>query len=208
MARCWRHGRGLPRARSASRARRGDQADSRNASRRMRAVCIASSRKRARPASSITRTSWPSTTSASHAGAPYIVSELLEGESLRSRLRAGALPWRKAVDYARQIAEGLAAAHDKTHRPSRREARQPVRHERRTHQDPRLRHRQADAPERRRRPDTPAFADRDQCWHRGRHGGLHVAGAGPRRSRGRPVGPLQRRGDSLRDARRPSCVCP
>ena len=48
-----------------------------------------------------------------HAGAPYIVSELLEGESLRSRLRGGLLPSRKAVDYARQTAEGLAAAHDK-----------------------------------------------------------------------------------------------
>src|SRR4051795_7260660 len=48
-----------------------------------------------------------------HEGAPYIVTELLDGESLRSRLRAGALPARKAVDYARQIAEGLAAAHDK-----------------------------------------------------------------------------------------------
>ena len=49
----------------------------------------------------------------SHAGAPYIVTELLEGESLRSRLRSGALTSRKAVDYARQTAEGLAAAHDK-----------------------------------------------------------------------------------------------
>ena len=48
-----------------------------------------------------------------HDGAPYIVSELLEGESLRSRLHSGALPSRKAVDYARQTAEGLAAAHDK-----------------------------------------------------------------------------------------------
>src|SRR5258706_2798855 len=48
-----------------------------------------------------------------HAGAPYIVSELLEGETLRSRLQSGALPARKAVDCARQIAEGLAAAHDR-----------------------------------------------------------------------------------------------
>jgi serine/threonine protein kinase len=48
-----------------------------------------------------------------HAGAPYIVSELLEGESLRSRLHGGALPARKAIDYACQTAEGLAAAHDK-----------------------------------------------------------------------------------------------
>jgi Tol biopolymer transport system component len=48
-----------------------------------------------------------------HEGAPYIVCELLDGESLRSRLQAGALPSRKAVDYARQTAEGLGAAHDK-----------------------------------------------------------------------------------------------
>jgi eukaryotic-like serine/threonine-protein kinase len=44
---------------------------------------------------------------------PYIVSELLEGETLRERLRGGALSLRKAIDYALQIARGLAAAHDK-----------------------------------------------------------------------------------------------
>jgi serine/threonine protein kinase len=46
-------------------------------------------------------------------GAPYIVSELLEGESLRDRLRAGPLALRKATEYALQIARGLTAAHDK-----------------------------------------------------------------------------------------------
>ena len=46
-------------------------------------------------------------------GAPYIVSELLEGESLRQRLQAGQLPIRKAVEYGVQVARGLAAAHDK-----------------------------------------------------------------------------------------------
>jgi eukaryotic-like serine/threonine-protein kinase len=46
-------------------------------------------------------------------GAPYIVTELLEGETLRSRLGAGALSPRKAIDYAIQIARGLAAAHEK-----------------------------------------------------------------------------------------------
>jgi serine/threonine protein kinase len=46
-------------------------------------------------------------------GAPYLVTELLEGETLRERLRAGAIPPRKAVDYALQAAHGLAAAHDK-----------------------------------------------------------------------------------------------
>ncbi len=48
-----------------------------------------------------------------HAGAPFIVSELLEGVSLRHLLREGGLPPRKAVEYARQIAGGLGAAHDK-----------------------------------------------------------------------------------------------
>src|ERR1700734_3603820 len=46
-------------------------------------------------------------------GAPYVVSELLEGETLRDRLRDGAIPSRKSIDYARQIASGLAAAHEK-----------------------------------------------------------------------------------------------
>lgn len=44
---------------------------------------------------------------------PYIVSEILEGETLRQRPRGGALSVRKAVDYAQQVAHGLAAAHDK-----------------------------------------------------------------------------------------------
>jgi len=46
-------------------------------------------------------------------GAPYLVSELLEGETLREKLMNGALPARRAVEYALGIACGLAAAHDK-----------------------------------------------------------------------------------------------
>ncbi len=46
-------------------------------------------------------------------GAPFIVSELLEGNTLRAELEHGALSPRKASDYAVQIAQGLAAAHDK-----------------------------------------------------------------------------------------------
>ncbi len=46
-------------------------------------------------------------------GAPYIVTELLQGETLRDRLATGALGVRKAVDYGVQIARGLAAAHEK-----------------------------------------------------------------------------------------------
>ncbi len=51
-------------------------------------------------------------------GAPYVVYELLEGETLRDRLGGGALSRRKALEYARQIATGLAAAHARgiTHR--------------------------------------------------------------------------------------------
>ncbi len=48
-----------------------------------------------------------------HDDAPYIVTELLEGETLRARLLSGSLPVRKAVDYAVQLAKGLAAAHEK-----------------------------------------------------------------------------------------------
>jgi eukaryotic-like serine/threonine-protein kinase len=48
-----------------------------------------------------------------HDGAPYIVSELLEGETLRQRLSGGAFSPRKAIGHALQIAQGLAAAHEK-----------------------------------------------------------------------------------------------
>src|SRR5947207_6996082 len=46
-------------------------------------------------------------------GSPFLVSELLEGETLRGALDRGALSSRKATDYAVQIAQGLAAAHEK-----------------------------------------------------------------------------------------------
>jgi len=49
----------------------------------------------------------------SHHGTWYIVSELLEGETLRAILRGGALPVKMAVAYAIQLCQGLAAAHQK-----------------------------------------------------------------------------------------------
>ena len=48
-----------------------------------------------------------------HGALPYLVTELLEGESLRDRLGRGAVPVRKAVELGGQIAQGLAAAHER-----------------------------------------------------------------------------------------------
>jgi len=46
-------------------------------------------------------------------GTSFVVTELLEGETLRERLRRSAIPWRKAVEIGIEIAEGLSAAHAK-----------------------------------------------------------------------------------------------
>jgi serine/threonine protein kinase/Tol biopolymer transport system component len=48
-----------------------------------------------------------------HDGAPFIVAELLNGAELRAQLDEGTLPVRQAIEYAQQIAAGLAAAHEK-----------------------------------------------------------------------------------------------
>src|SRR5215813_2673974 len=48
-----------------------------------------------------------------HEESPYIVAELLQGEELRDQLNGTALSERKVIDYAQQIAQGLAAAHHK-----------------------------------------------------------------------------------------------
>ncbi len=48
-----------------------------------------------------------------HDGQPFIVAELLEGEELRAQLEDGAIAPKKAIEYARQIAGGLSAAHAK-----------------------------------------------------------------------------------------------
>ena len=48
-----------------------------------------------------------------HDGVPYLISECLEGQSLRHELSGGALPLRRIIQYGTAIAQGLAAAHDK-----------------------------------------------------------------------------------------------
>ena len=46
-------------------------------------------------------------------GEPYLVSELLEGVTLREQMRQAPVPQRKTIEYGIQIARGLAAAHEK-----------------------------------------------------------------------------------------------
>jgi len=48
-----------------------------------------------------------------HEGSPFLVSELLDGESLRATLDRGVLPQRNTIEYGVQIAHGLGAAHEK-----------------------------------------------------------------------------------------------
>ena len=48
-----------------------------------------------------------------HDGGPFLVMELLEGETLRERMQQGAIPVRKALEIASQVARGVAAAHEK-----------------------------------------------------------------------------------------------
>ncbi|HTT20462.1 MAG TPA: serine/threonine-protein kinase, partial [Candidatus Sulfotelmatobacter sp.] len=48
-----------------------------------------------------------------HEGAPYLVSELLDGKTLAESLRRGPLPLRQVIQFGMQIAHGLAAAHEK-----------------------------------------------------------------------------------------------
>ncbi len=81
----------------------------------------------------------------SHEGSPYIVTELLEGETLRLRLAAGPLPPRKAIDYAIAARGGPRRRSRKGGRPSRRETGERFRDQRRPGQDPGLRSGQVDA---------------------------------------------------------------
>jgi serine/threonine protein kinase len=110
-------------------------------------------------------------------GAPYVVSELLEGETLRSILAGRKLSTRKAIDYSVQIAHGLAAAHEKgiVHRDLKPENLFVTKDGR--VKDPRLRPGQADARDGPiRSGDAGSYADGlDRAWCRHGHRRLHIA---------------------------------
>ena len=84
-------------------------------------------------------------------GMAYAVMELLEGETLRGKLDAGPIPQKQAVDYALQVARGPLGRPRERRRPPGPEAREPLRHQGRPPQDPRLR-----PGEEGRRPSLPA----------------------------------------------------
>ena len=122
----------------------------------------------------------------SHDGAPYIVTELLEGETLRARLSGGAIAARKAIDYAVQIAQGPCGGAREGNHPPRPETREPVPDERRAGEDPGLRPCQAHA-DRGTERSANEHADGGGGNGTGRGDGnarLHVARAGQRQARG------------------------
>ena len=143
----------------------------------------------------------------SHNGAPYVVSELLEGETLRARIDGTPLPPRKAIDYATQIARGLAAAHDKgiVHRDLKPENIFVTREGRVKILDFGLaKVARADGCRRNRARRGHGAPDRGR--NGARHRGLHVARAGPRASGRSPLRHLLVRPRPLRDAQRAAGV--
>ncbi len=136
-------------------------------------------------------------------GSPYLVTELLEGETLRARLSAGALPLSKVFDYAVQISLGLAAANEKSivHRDLKPENLFLTRDGRVKILD---RPRQARVSGKRRPDRCTHHSSGHGPWSRVGNGRLHVAGAGSGPGGGRALRPLRRGSDRLRNAHGPA----
>ena len=134
-------------------------------------------------------------------GTVYAAMELLEGETLRQRLQDGALPTRKAVEIALEIAGGLAAAHEKgiVHRDLKPENVFLLGSGQVKVLDFGLARMDPVAPEAARRADDVAL---DGAGPGDGHRGLHGPRAGARQGGGRPRRHLLVRGRALRDAHR------
>ena len=138
-------------------------------------------------------------------GAPYVVSELLEGESLRHRLQRGPLSYRDALEFGIQISQALGAAHAKGICHRDRQTRQRVRHARSPREAARFRPGEARAPQggARRFHGGPHPAGRG-AWHLR----VHVPGASARRTHRRAHRPVFPRCGALRDVHRHPRVPP
>ena len=109
---CWRHGRGIHRARPEAKPEVAIKVLPAHLSRDPQAPA-----RFEREAHAVAALSHPNILAifdvGTDQGVTYAVTELLEGENLRSLLSHGAMPWRKAVEIGYPIAEGLAVAHSK-----------------------------------------------------------------------------------------------
>ena len=139
-------------------------------------------------------------------GSPYIVTELLQGETLRDRLRKGPMRLREVLDHGVELARGLAAAHDAgiIHRDLKpdniwvtKDGRVKILDFGLAKLDP-AKAASADGETVSRSASVPSRAG-------ARHRRLHVARAGAGTSRRRAQRHLRRRRDPLRDADRQTC---
>ena len=137
-----------------------------------------------------------------HEGAPYIVQELLRGETLRERLASGPLPTRKATDYGIQVVQGLAAAHEQgiVHRDLKPENLFLTKDERIKILDFGLAKLTEPATKRCSRDPRTDVDGRHRTGRRDGDGRLHVPGTGAGERRRSPIRHLLVRRDSLRDA--------
>ncbi len=136
----------------------------------------------------------------------YVVSELLEGETLRALLSRGKLSRKRAGDLAAQMASGHGRRASEGHHPSRSEARERLHHARGAREDSRLRPRAAARARRVAAGVDRGYDGRHVARHGARHRRLYGARAGARRTGRSSQRHLRVRRGVLRDARRSSRV--
>ena len=137
----------------------------------------------------------------------FMVMELLDGQSLKDRMRAIRAQRRRGPRVRRADRRCARCRARAGHRPSRHQAGEPVRDAARHHQGARLRRRETEPGARRRhRRHAGALRSADDDGHHHRHGVVHVAGAGARPGDRRAQRPVLRRRRVVRDGHRPAAV--